>query len=86
MNNPALSREALEDLWRERTEAALKRYRIAKVECAKAISEQNGMEPPDGSFAYRKALRVENAALAEYRHVLLIFSDLVASGKMPPAE
>lgn len=86
MNNPAKQREALENLWRERTESALKHYRITKVECAKAISMQSDVEPPDGSFAYRKALRTENATLAEYQRVLTIFCDLTVSGKMPPAE
>jgi hypothetical protein len=83
MNNPAKQREALEDLWRERTDLARRRYRIAKAECAKAISEQSDAAPPDGTFGYRKALRAENAALAEYSRVLRIFGDLVANGKMP---
>jgi hypothetical protein len=86
MNDPANKRDALEDLWRERTESALKHYRIAKAECAKAISMQSEPEPPDGSLAYRKVLRDENAALAEYKRVLTIFTDLTVSGKMPPAE
>ena len=63
---------------------ALGRYRIAKAECAKAILLQSDATPPDGSFGYRKALRVETAALAEYKRVLFIFTDLVANGKLPP--
>jgi len=86
MNNPANQREALEDLWRERTETAQKHYRIAKAECAKAISMQSDVEPPDGTFGYRKALRLENAALAEYSRVLRIFIDLTVDGRMPPEE
>ena len=86
MNNPAKQRAALEDLWRERTESALRHYRIAKAECAKAISEQSDVEPPDGTFGYRKALRAENTALAEYKRVLTIFTDLTVSGILPPAE
>ena len=86
MNDPAKQREALEDLWRERTENAQRHYRIAKAECAKAISEQSGAAPPDGAFGYRKALRIENTALAEYKRVLTIFCDLTVNGKMPPPE
>ena len=86
MKNPALLREALEDLWRERMQIAMNRYRIAKVACADAIAEQADSAPPDGSFAYRQALRVETAALVEYRRVLLIFTDLVANRKMPREE
>jgi hypothetical protein len=86
MNSPAKERAMLEDLWRERTEAAQKHYRIAKAECAEAISMQSDVEPPDGAFGYRRALRAENVALAEYRRVLFIFTDLTVNGKMPPAE
>jgi len=81
-----MSRQDLEDLWRERTNIALSRYRLAKLECAKAIAEQSHSAPPDGSFEYRKTLRAENIALAEYRRVLEIFTDLTVSGKRPPEE
>ena len=84
MNNPAERRHALENLWRERTQIALAQYRIAKDASADAIADQSDAAPPDGTFAFRKALRLENVALAEYQRVLTIFSDLVAHGKMPP--
>ena len=80
------NRMALEDLWRERLRIALERYRNAKVEGRIAIRQQEEAAPPDGSFAYRKTLRVENAALVEYRRVLRIFTDLTVNRKMPPAE
>jgi hypothetical protein len=86
MGTPSTSRSELEDLWRERTQIALSRYQIAKDECRKAIAEQADAMSPDGSFAHRKALRAENAALAEYRRLLAIFNDLVTNGTMPPAE
>ena len=37
----------------------------------------------DGQFALQKALRAENLALAEYRRVLRIFTDLVVEGTVP---
>jgi hypothetical protein len=86
MNNPALTRVALEGIWRERTKGAHSRYRIAKAECAKAVSMQSDVEPADGTFGYRKALALENVALAEYKRVLTIFTELTVHGKMPPAE
>lgn len=66
-------------------EIALNCYRIAKSAVAEAIDAQPDAAPPDGTFGYRQALRVETAALAEYKRVLTI-TDLVASGKMPPEE
>jgi len=86
MNYPAERREALEELWRGRVQSAMNCYRDAKAECAKAISAQSDVEPPDGSFAYRRALRIENTALAEYRRVLTIFTDLTVSGVVPPED
>jgi hypothetical protein len=44
------------------------------------------MPLPDGSLAYRLALRDETNALAEYRRVLGIFMDLALKGKTPPEE
>lgn len=79
-------RQILEDLWRERAQIALERYRIAQAECKRAIAAITDAAPRDGSFAYRQALRAENFALAEYRRVLTIFTDLTVSGKMPPQE
>src|SRR5437764_7775527 len=50
-----------------------------RVRQAKGISEQSDAATPDGSFAYRKTLRSENAALAEYQRVLTIFCDLTVN-------
>jgi hypothetical protein len=76
----------LENIWRDRVDIALERYRLSRDECRRAIEEHYDAAQPDGSFAYTKALRAETAALAEYRRVLAILNDLTLSGKMPPAE
>ena len=67
-------------------EIAPSRYRIAKSALAEAMDALPDAAPPDGTFAYRQSLRSENAALAEYRRVLRIFTDLTVDGKMPPAD
>jgi len=42
------------------------------------------MPPPDGHFALRRAVRIETAALVEYRHALTAFTDLTLHRKLPP--
>ena len=79
------SRLELEDVWRERLNDALRRYRIAKLEASTALIRERNEEiaSPDGQFAFRKAQRAENMALAEYKHILTIFHNLVIDGKIP---
>ena len=81
-----MTRAALDDLWRERTLAAQRRHKLAKIQCARALDEQHHLAAPDGSLAYRLALRAETEALAEYRRVLGIFMDLVIKDVPPPEE
>ena len=73
------SRHALEECWRKRVEEARGRYLYAKNESAQVIEAQAGrLTPfPDGSFAVKRALRLERYALAEYVRTLRTFSDLV---------
>ena len=88
MGNPAQSRVALEDHWRERLQESQRLYKVAKAICAKASREcENSLMPmADGHFAFRQALRVETAALAEYKRALQVFTDLTLNGKMPPPD
>jgi len=82
------SRQELEDLWRERLNEALRRYRVAKLETSTAlIQTRNGEMPsPDGNFAFRKAQGVENIALVECKRLLIIFNRLVIDGKIPDSD
>jgi len=79
-------RSDLEDLWRSRLTSARRRYETAREACKEALAAEGDNQSPDGSFAYRQALRAENAPNAEYNRVLTIFCDLRLSGIMPPAE
>jgi hypothetical protein len=85
MDRPVQERQTLENLWGQRLHDAQRRYGIAKAECAKAIMEHmNDPRPsPDALLAASEANRIERAALAECRRVLMIFNDLVVNGKLP---
>jgi len=88
MENAGEVRRGLEDIWIQRTQVALRRYREAKVATAVAKMEHSqGLTPtPDGGVAWRQALRSETSALQEYCRVLEIFNALVIYGKAPPPE
>jgi len=68
---------ALQDLWRERTVVAYRRYKAAK-EAAEDVrlSDEGVLE----------ALQNENAAFEEYQRVLGIFNDLVVYHRIPDEE
>src|SRR6266702_1079124 len=82
---PSQTREGLENFWRERQDVARQQYQLAKAACAEArTSYTNGDTPaPDGQLAFHQALRIETAALAEYKRALGIFVDLTVYRKMP---
>jgi hypothetical protein len=86
MENPLRTRRTLEQIWMERTQFALTHYREAKA-ATRAAEDDHGdtlRRQPDGSFAVRRALQMETAALQEYRRVLELFNNLVIYGKVPP--
>lgn len=76
---------AVEELWRKRLNTAKLRLEFARNYVAELQRDlQTGALPsPDGGFAYQQALRAENNALAEFRRVLKIFTDLTVDGKIP---
>jgi len=82
---PAPDRIALEDLWRRRLEDAELRLTFARQYLAEVQRDfpSSRRVHSDGAFAYQHALRAETFALAEYKRVLQIFTDLVTHGKIP---
>jgi len=76
-------RQALEAKWRERLENARHRYEAAKATVQRFRELQAKSHSVDVSLALEYALRVEDAALAEFKRVLTIFNDLVNYGKIP---
>lgn len=74
----------LNNLWRERCEQALARYRAAKVATESAYGVAESIPVADGGFAFRRAAMLENQALVEYRRILEIFSAVSVRGEKPP--
>jgi hypothetical protein len=84
MNNvPLPAREVIEDMWRERLRSAHLRYEALKRAAHKANEIRMDAPVPDGEFGFRRALQAETAALAEYRRILIIFSNLILHGTLP---
>ena len=79
-----MERQQLEDLWCRRLGDSKLQLDFARNYLAEV---QRDFPPddtsPDGQYALQHALRAENLALAEYRRVLRIYTDLVMEGKLP---
>src|SRR5262249_42368814 len=76
-------RQALGAVWRERLVNARTRYEAAKATLQGASELHSQMPSPDGHFALDHALQAEHRALAEFKRVLTVFSDLVIHGTIP---
>ena len=82
-----MERQESEELWRNRLASAKLRLDFARnylneVQRDFPIDDTS----PDGQYAFRRALRAENVALAEFHRLLRIYTDLVMDGKIPPEE
>ena len=84
--SPQFSRKDIEAQWRERLTNAKLRLDFAEnyVRAVERDLHTAGVPSPDGSYAYRSALRAKNLALQYYNEVLRVFSNLVLYGKLPP--
>jgi hypothetical protein len=73
-------------LWCARLDKAKAAYDLAAAEFRHSAEEYRYRQAPsaDGSFALRHAITAENAARAQYVHVLQVFTDLIVNGKVPP--
>ena len=84
--NGGQSKLTLEEVWRERVQSALKRYKDARFLSQIALRERDSLPSSDGSYGFQHALQVETAALKEYAKTLNIFNALVFHGEIPPDE
>jgi hypothetical protein len=85
MGDATPDRDKLEDLWRKRLTDAKLRLDSARNDVKEVQRDlpSDDIPAPDGRFAYSRALRAESFALAEYKRVLRIFTDLTRNGKIP---
>jgi hypothetical protein len=79
--------QSAEDYWMNEIQVAAERY-VAISATRKALEIISDVQNEDvqneaGQYAYTQVLKNENAALAEYRRVLRIFSEVTFNGKLP---
>ena len=80
---PDAELRVLEEKWEARVRFAKLRLDLCRLYTKHMQTLATDTPPPDGGFAYRKALRSERAALAQYSHTLRIYSDLVVYEIIP---
>ena len=88
MEGPRSTRQALEEMWRDRLHEAEDRFRNAS-ELYRQLQQQLHSGSVRASVSKRElqeALRLENVARLEYMRVLQIFTRLVLRGVQPPEE
>ena len=83
---PTARRQDLEALWGARLKDAEENVRSARAACKEGLAMQAHIPFPDGSSAYRRALRDEVLTIREYMRVLRIFTSLKIDGIMPPED
>lgn len=77
------SQKELEESWRLRLEEALCQYHATRDEYHSLLAGVPDGVPPNPDGALARARQAESMALAEYRRVLQIFTDLTIHGKLP---
>ena len=73
----------LEEQWQSRVRHAKLHLDLCRLYVKQMQTLAADIPPNDGGYAFRKALRSEQSALAEYTHAFRIYSDLVVYGKLP---
>ena len=78
------SRQRLEEFWRTRLHAAQREHGLALADFLKFGQKWRTQTVPSDGLVMSQALKRESVARGKYIQVLRVFTDLVASGKMPP--
>lgn len=81
----SVSRQQLEDYWREKLEEKASRYKGATARYRAMLDGPGGLSPsgPNNPFVLTLARQEQTQALAEYTHALKIFTDLTVHGILP---
>ena len=88
MKNDRQTLAQLQVLWKNNLEQAEQELEQARSETKKFKAEiqSRRTRTPDVHYAYQRALRAENLALAKYAKILIIVNDLTLHGKLPDEE
>jgi len=73
----------LEEQWQGRVRHAKLNLDLCRLYVKQTQALAADIPPADGGYAFRRALKSEQSALAEYTRALRIYSDLVVYGKLP---
>ena len=85
MSNLRPDLKKVTELWRKRLDDAKLRVDFAR-QYKKEVERDfpvGSIPTADGNFAFHRALRAENVALAEYNRVLRIYGHLILHGEVP---
>jgi hypothetical protein len=79
----------LKEIWKQKCAAAklqmeLAASKVQELEREWRAGTFSSIPVPDGSFAYRQALKAETQAVKTYRRILHIYTDLALRGIPPP--
>jgi len=80
---PRVSRERLNDVWRQKLHKAEKAYKLALSETTEVYADLASLPPADGNLRLAKALESQNQAMRAYEQVLQTFTRLILYGEMP---
>jgi hypothetical protein len=80
-----VAREELEEVWRQKTQEAQERYRVATERYHRLLEESRGRIPTADS-PLLVARHAQSAALDEYKRVLRIFTEFTVHGQIPEQE
>ena len=79
------ARQQLEELWLKKTLEAHERYQIATHQYVALLKESHGLMPlPETPLA--SAHKAQTLALAEFRRILKILTELTVNGRIPDQE
>ena len=84
--SPSLARRDLEDAWRVRSERAHERYERASAQYRKLLKEKPDGLIPRQDDPLALARHAESEALAEYKRILGLFTELMVHGRIPEEE
>ena len=79
--SPSFAHRDLEDAWRVRSEMARERYKMASIRYRNLLDEKPEGVTPRQDDPVALARQAESEALAEYKRVLKMYTELMEHGR-----